>query len=180
MNYQSIIDAHYPADSRAREIYMEHCTDVAALAREIAAQRKLAIDLEELKAAAMLHDIGIFLTDAPSIDCHGTKPYLMHGYLGAKLLRDSGAPESWARVAERHTGAGITRDEIEASGLPMPPGDYLPETLLERLVCYADKFYSKSGKMERKPLEKVRKSIDKYGPAARQRFEKLHAEFGQP
>ena len=83
----------------------------------------------------------------------------MHGVLGAALLRDNGFPEEIARVAERHTGAGISRDDIEEQGLPMPPGDYMPETLLERLICYADKFYSKSGRMEEKPLEKVEASM---------------------
>ncbi len=50
----------------------------------------------------MLHDIGIFLTDAPGIHCHGTAPYIAHGYLGADLLRRERYSEDVARVAERH------------------------------------------------------------------------------
>ncbi len=81
-------------------------------------------------------------------------------------------------MAERHTGAGITAEEIEAQGLPLPKGDYMPETLMERLVCYADKFYSKSGKMERKPLEKVIRSMERISAGSLARFMKLHEEFG--
>ncbi len=125
----------------------------------------------------MLHDIGIFMTDADGIDCHGTERYLMHGVLGANLLREYGIDEKYARVAERHTGAGITAKEINTIGLPLPQKDLTPETLLERLVCYADKFYSKSGEMKEKSIERVRISIAKFGPDSAARFEKLHQEF---
>lgn len=111
----------------------------------------------------MLHDIGIFLCDAPGIECHGSAPYIEHGPLGADLLRREGAPEWAARVAERHTGVGI--------------GPLVPETLLERLVCYADKFYSKSGSMERKPLERVEASIARFGADNLARFRALHSLF---
>lgn len=177
MDYQTIIDRYYPLGSKSRGIYMRHSRDVADLALQIARDRGLALDPGEIEAAAMLHDIGICLTDAPSLDCHGTAHYLTHGVAGAKLLRSLSVDEKYARVAERHTGAGLTRKEIEKSGLPIPPADYLPESELERLVCYADKFYSKSGSMQRKPLERVRASMDKFGPDTRARFEKLHAEF---
>ena len=59
----------------------------------------------------------------------------------------------------------------------MPHDDYMPRTLLERLVCYADKFYSKSGDMQRKPLERVRASMSRLGVVTAARFEALHAEF---
>ncbi|MDE6125840.1 MAG: HD domain-containing protein [Muribaculaceae bacterium] len=177
-DYQAVIDRHYPAGSRRRDIYMRHCRSVADKAAAIARDRALPLEAADIEAAAMLHDIGIFLTDAPGIDCHGTLPYLAHGYAGADLLRQEGVPERYARVAERHTGSGLTPEEIAASGLPLPAGrSYLPETLLERLVCYADKFYSKSGDMEEKPLERVRASIARFGTEAAARFEKLRGEF---
>ena len=53
----------------------------------------------------------------------------------------------------------------------------MPETLLERLVCYADKFYSKSGDMQRKSLERVRQSMSRHGGDTAARFEQLHREF---
>ncbi len=156
---QPIIDKYYPEGTPLRDIYMRHGQSVADLALEIARERGLAVDREQVYTAAMLHDIGIFLCDAPGIHCHGSEPYIAHGPLGAALLRREGAPEWAARVAERHTGAGI--------------GDMVPETLLERLICYADKFYSKSGSMERKTLAQVEASMERFGPENLARFRKL-------
>lgn len=180
MNYQEIIDKYYPAGSLRRDIYLKHCRQVADLAMEIARDRRLELDMEEVEECAMLHDIGIFMTDAPGIGCEGHEPYIMHGVLGGRLLREEGFSEQTARVAERHTGAGISPEEIERQGLPLPPGNYIPETLMERLICYADKFYSKSGKMERKPLERVIASMARISPESLDRFMKLHQEFSSP
>lgn len=177
MDYQKIIDKYYPAGSRLRDIYMRHARQVAEKALGIADAKRLDIDRATLEAAAMLHDIGIFLTDAPGIDCHGSEPYLMHGVLGAALLRAEGVDEAIARVAERHTGAGITAEEISRFNLPMPEGDYCPGTELEKLVCYADKFYSKSGNMREKTLDRVRASMLKFSPETLARFEKLEKNF---
>lgn len=177
MDYQKIIDKYYPAGSRLRDIYMKHCRQVADLALQIAEDNHLPLDPAEIEAAAMLHDIGICLTDAPGIDCFGSEPYLRHGLLGGQLLRSEGVPEIYARVAMRHTGAGLTADDVERFALPLPPGDYMPETLLEKLICYADKFYSKSGDMQRKSLDRVRRSMEKFGGDTPARFEALHRLF---
>lgn len=178
MTYQDIIDKYYPAGTPLRDIYMRHCRSVADLALEIARRKSLDLTPDEIEEAAMLHDIGIFLTDAPSIECRGSEPYILHGILGANLLRAEGMPERDARVAERHTGAGITREEIISQSLPLDPdGDYLPVTLLERLICYADKFYSKSGNMKLKPMEKVVKSMQRISPSTLARFTTLRNEF---
>lgn len=178
MDYQQIIDQFYPAGSRLRDIFITHARQVTDMALDIAERNRLPLDRELIKAAAMLHDIGIFLTDAPSIECHGTEPYIRHGVLGAELLRSRGVDEAIAAVAERHTGAGITVDDIDVQGLPLPRRDYQPRTLLERLVCYADKFYSKTRLEGAKSLEQVRASMVRRGPATLARFEALHSEFG--
>lgn len=177
MTFQEIIDKYYPAGTRRRDIYIRHCRQVADKALEILDAKKLSLDRDIVEAAAMLHDIGIFMTDADGIDCHGTEPYIAHGILGARLLRENGFPEEIARVAERHTGAGISVEDIEELNLPLPHRDYMPETLLERLVCYADKFFSKSGDMKEKPLDRVRNSMSRHSSATLARFEKLHEEF---
>lgn len=175
--WQQIVDRYYPAGSPLRDIYLKHCRSVAQLAMSIATEKGLALDPATIEEAAMLHDIGVFMTDAPGIHCYGTEPYICHGTLGASLLHREGVAEEIARVAERHTGSGLTAQEIEARNLPLPRRDFMPETLLERLVCYADKFYSKSGNMEQKPLDRVRQSIARHGEAAAARFEQLHREF---
>lgn len=177
-SYIEIIDKYYPAGSRLRDIYMRHCRQVSDLALGIASAKGLDLDAGEVEAAAMLHDIGIYATDAPSIECHGSEPYICHGLIGGKLLRDEGMPESIARVAERHTGSGITIADIDAQHLPLPRRDYLPETTLERLICYADKFYSKSGAMRRKDFDSVRASMARHSEESALRFDALHRQFG--
>lgn len=163
MNYQLIIDKYYPEGSPLRDIYMKHAGCVAELAEELRVKFAPELAAEQVEAAAMLHDIGIFMTYAPDIHCNGYAPYIQHGPLGAELLRKEGAPEWAARVAERHTGVGV--------------GEYLPETLLEQLVCYADKFYSKSGSMQRKSLAEVEKSMVRFGGKNLAAFYRLHYKF---
>lgn len=162
-HYYRIIDKYYPEGTPLRDIYLRHANDVAALAEELRARCMPDLDPDRVRAAAMMHDIGIFLTDAPAIECRGKAPYISHGPLGAQLLRSEHAPEWMARVAERHTGVGI--------------GDMVPETPLEKLVCYADKFYSKSGSMKRKSLEEVERSMARFGNDNLEAFRQLHKLF---
>jgi len=149
MDYQAIIDKYYPADNELRRVLLQHSRQVADRCLQIVEKhRELPVDVQFLEEAAMLHDIGVYQCDAPSIHCHGTEPYIKHGPIGGELLRQEGFPRH-ARVAERHTGTGL-------------PG-YEPETLEEEIVCYADKFYSKSHPdMVRSVLDAAR-SLEKFG-----------------
>lgn len=156
---------------------MRHSRSVADKALDINRRKQLGLDDKEIETAAMLHDIGVILTDAAGIDCRGTEPYLRHGILGANIIRNAGIDEKYARVAERHTGAGISAQDIVKYSLPLPSGDYMPETLLEKLICYADKFYSKSGDMKEKSLDRVRLSMSRHSPETLARFEELHKLF---
>lgn len=175
---RAIIDKYYPAGTELRDILEGHSRQVADMALAIAERLKLDIPRAMIEDAAMLHDIGICRTHAPGIRCFGTEPYLMHGVIGAAMLCAEGAPQWAADVAERHTGAGLTRADITAAGLPDPGHDLLPRTQLERLVCYADKFFSKTHVgAPPKPLDRVRASIAKFGPEAAARFEDLHTRF---
>ena len=88
--WQQIIDRYYPAGSPLRDIYLRHCTSVTDEALRIAREKDLPLNPEDIRAAAMLHDIGIFLTSAVDIGCDGDEPYIMHGVLGAELLRKEG------------------------------------------------------------------------------------------
>lgn len=182
-DWRKAIDSYYPVGRKARGILLIHSRCVADLALQIASALNMPLDPADIECAAMIHDIGIIATDAPGIDCHGSLPYLCHGPAGADMLRRLGAPEQYALVAERHTGAGLLPAEIEAAGLPLPAGrSYMPQSLLERLICYADCFYSKGDDEDmlrvRKPLERVRKSMARFGPGVLGRFEELHREFG--
>ena len=117
----------------------------------------------------MLHDIGIFRCDAPGIHCHGTEPYICHGPIGAELLRAEGFPRH-ARVCERHTGAGLSLREIEEQNLPVPHKDLLPETIEEQIICYADKFFSKTRLTTEKTLEQATRSLYNFGNEGAERF----------
>lgn len=179
MIWQEIIHTIYPAGRKVSGILLTHSRAVASEALAIAHRLGLPLTDEEIEDAAMLHDIGIIRTNAPGIGCYGSAPYLCHGTIGADMLRERGADEKFARVAERHTGAGLLPEEIAAARLPLPNDrSYMPQTLLEQLICYADCFYSKGSDMSRKPLARVRASMAKFGPGVAARFEELHRQFG--
>jgi uncharacterized protein len=131
---------------------------------------ELQLDEGFLEEAAMLHDIGIFLTDADGIHCYGTQPYICHGYLGADLMRREGYPRH-ALVCERHTGAGLSLEQIVNDNLPVPHRDMRPVSLEEQVVCFADKFFSKTKLEKEKSVEKALKSLSKYGEEGVLRFQ---------
>lgn len=172
MNPIEIINKYYPGESELKHILLTHSRSVADKALQIAGRHpELALDKDFLYEGAMLHDIGIFLTDAASICCFGDKPYICHGYLGADLMRAEGYPRH-ALVCERHTGAGLSLEQIVAQDLPVPHRDMLPVSLEEQLICFSDKFFSKTRLDNEKTVEKARKSLEKYGEAGLQRFDR--------
>ena len=84
MNALALIDKYYPRDNELKHILLTHSRSVADKALWIADRHpELQLDKQFLEEAALLHDIGVFLTDAPGIHCHGTHPYICHGYLGS-------------------------------------------------------------------------------------------------
>lgn len=177
MDYQKIIDKYYPEDNELRAIIMRHSRDVADRALAIADRYpELSLDRVFLEEAAMLHDIGVFRTDAPGIQCFGTELYIRHGIIGAEIMRAEGFPRH-ARVCERHTGTGITREAIRQFGLPLPDRDFMPETLEEQVICYADKFFSKSHLERVRTVEQASASLAKFGEEGVLRFMKWAARF---
>jgi len=113
MNPLEIIEKYYKDNPGAKDILIAHGEMVAKKATELAKKVKhLNPDLKFIKEAAILHDIGIFLTNAPQINCYGDKPYICHGYLGRELLEKEGLPK-YALVCERHVGVGITIENIK-------------------------------------------------------------------
>ena len=177
----SLIHRYYPEDNALRQLLIHHSQQVARHAQRVAAAHpELFLDADFLYRGAMLHDIGIFLTDAPGIHCHGTAPYIIHGRLGAELLRREDDPEAeaLARVCERHTGTGLTAQTIIERQIPLPPADYRPETLEEQVICYADKFYSKSHPERERTYEQTLQSLARFGEEGVSIFKHWHALFG--
>ena len=198
MDYQTIIDYYYPNDNALRRLLLKHSSDVARKALAICDRHpELHLDRDFVEAAAMLHDIGICQCDAPGISCFGTRPYIQHGLAGAQMIETEDAAfkalpvfngadvlikEKLARVCQRHTGAGITRAEVVAQQLPLPlPDDdsepYMPETPEEQVVCFADKFFSKTKLLQEKTYEQAERSLMKFGTDGLERFRQWAAIF---
>ena len=179
MNPYEIIDKYYPENTQQRQILVIHSLAVSGKAMKMLdAHPELRLNRSFVKEAALLHDIGIFQTDAPTIQCFGTHPYIAHGYLGAEILRAEGFPQH-ALVCERHTGAGLSCEEIVAQQLPLPHRDMLPVSLEEKIICYADKFFSKSHIQRIKTVDGIRKSMKKFGEAQLRRFDEMNELFNR-
>lgn len=181
----AVIEFFYPEDTALRRMLLKHSgqvRDKALTILERCGGTEWDIDPKLVEDGAMLHDIGILKCHAPKILCEGTEPYIAHGIIGARMLREFGQRqgcdmEVYARICERHTGSGLTAREVRTQGLPIPERDYLPETPEEKLICFADKFYSKSGDMREKPLDSVRHSMAKFGSDSLARFEEIRNIF---
>ena len=181
IDYEAIISKYYAGNPELQQILLAHSRQVADRALAILRLHpewveQGLVDPAFVEEAAMLHDIGVVLCDAPKIHCKGTHAYIEHGYLGAEILRQEGLPKH-AAVAERHTGTGITMEQIMREQLPIPLQDYTPRTLEERLICYADKFYSKTRLGEDKPMAKIRQHLWKYGSDTVFRFDEMQQFF---
>ena len=162
----------YSTDYKQRHILLEHSRAVADKALEIV-RRHPEWDADELfiEEAALLHDIGIVYVNAPAIECHGTEPYIRHGILGAEILRREGL-EKHALVCERHTGTGLTLQQIISQGLPLPHRDMQPMSIEEQIICFADKFFSKTRLDTEKTVEQARHSLEKFGSEGLIKFDK--------
>jgi len=102
---------------------IRHCCIVNTVAMFIA--RSCNADLDLVNAGAWLHDVGRSRT-------HGVK----HVSEGVAIARARNMPEPLVKIISRHIAAGFNPDEATALGLPN--GEYMPESLEEKIVCHAD------------------------------------------
>ncbi len=161
---EALIRRIYKGEQELMELLLHHSRQVADKAL-LALDRhpELCADRRFVYEAAMLHDIGIIRCHAPGIHCHGDAPYVEHGPLGGAMLREEGLPHH-ARVAERHTGTGL-------EGLE-------PQTIEEQVICWADKFFSKSKPQNEKTLEAALRSVGKFGEHCEARLMHWQNLFG--
>jgi len=176
MNPIDILERYYDRNSKAFEILAAHGSQVAGKALKVAEKvSHLGPDLGFIEKAAMLHDVGIYLTDTPQLGCTGIHPYIPHGVLGYDLMIEAGRPRL-ARVCERHVGVGISADDVLRFNLPLPARDMVPISIEEQIICYADKFFSKNGngsqKTQGKKIDQILHSLQKYGQDKVHRFQK--------
>lgn len=148
-----ILKKHAP-NEKSFEIVLKHAEAVKSAAIEIA-QNVSGIDMDFIKSASILHDIGRF-KHPPGKDT------IKHGIAGAQILRSHGL-EKHARVAERHLGTGITIEDIKNQNLKLPPGNYTPQSKEEKIITFADNliFGSRKGTLE-EVKERFRKEIGEF------------------
>jgi uncharacterized protein len=114
---------------RSNEHIVNHCQTVSEVARIVAEEFELRghrVDIEAVTAGALLHDIGRSKTHT-----------VWHGVEGARIVEREGVDRRVVEIIQRHVGAGISPEEARKLGLP--DLDYVPHTLEERIVCFADK-----------------------------------------
>jgi len=149
------------------EIVIEHCRavrDVAELIAKKLIERGYDVDLDLVIRGAMLHDIGRCRTNG-----------IKHAFVGAQLARELGLDERIVRIIERHIGAGLDREDAKALGLP--EGNYMPETIEEKIVCHADNLIATT---RRQSVEREVEALRKKGLIkAAERVRALHEELSE-
>jgi uncharacterized protein (TIGR00295 family) len=144
------------------EEVINHCKAVRKVAVRIA--KKAHANIQLVEAGSLLHDIGRSKTQG-----------ILHGVEGAKIASELGLPESIIRIIERHLGAGIPKDEAILLGLP--PKDYMPITLEEKIVAHADDLIENDH--EHRIEAEVEKALQKGQTKHAERLMALHRELSQ-
>ncbi len=138
---------------------------VAGLAFEIAEalrRRGIDVDLNLVEIGALLHDIGRSNTHS-----------VHHAVIGARIAESLGLPEPVLSIIKRHVGGGITTKEAKKLG--WPKGIYVPQTIEEKIVSYADKLIEGSRRVS------IERTIESFSqelpPSAVERMRRLHEEM---
>ena len=172
----------YFTSAETLAMILEHSRLVAAKALRIAdSLGRPEIDRQFIEEAALLHDIGVCRTASPRLGCHGEEPYIRHGIIGRDILESEGLPRH-ALVCERHIGVGLTIEDIRAQHLPLPNRNMSPLSLEERIISFADLFYSKKPgavHVEKTP-DQVRDDLSRFGAHKVGLFDCWLREFNCP
>ena len=147
-------------ESGCRSRVVIHCCTVRAVADEMA--KGFDVNAGLVTAGALLHDLG------RSVD-HTIK----HAMIGASMAEKLGLPKELVEIIRKHTGAGL--DEMDVKEFDLPPGDYIPRTLEERIVAHADNMVSDDRVVPHShSAEKLRRKGSERGAA---KIERLHSEL---
>jgi uncharacterized protein (TIGR00295 family) len=154
-NAQQALALHKKYGSNDRVVgHCQACAKISeALARK-AIEQGHPLNGQAAVAGALLHDIGRSQTQTVG-----------HGYVGAGILEKEGVDGAVVEIVKRHVGAGISPEEAMALGFP--PGDYIPRTLEQKVVCFADKLLD--GDRARPFEEEVKRFVKKGHDVARLR-----------
>ncbi len=143
---------------------IEHSKAVMLKAIQLKMDFELEVDLDLVKTGAILHDVGRSKT-------HG----IDHAIVGAEILENRGFPQEVVNIVERHIGAGITKEEAILLGLP--PKDYMPITLEEKLVSHSDNLIHGTQEVDLDfVISKWKKNLGENHPSI-PKIIKLHSEI---
>ncbi|NCB64411.1 MAG: HDIG domain-containing protein [Clostridia bacterium] len=106
---------------------LDHVCTVHAIALPMAVG--CHADCSLVSAGALLHDLG-----------RSVEQGMTHAIVGARLAKERHLPTELVEIVRRHIGAGL--DEQDVIDFQLPPGDYLPRTLEEKIVAHADNLVS--------------------------------------
>jgi len=152
-------------ENQCSEKVINHCkavTDLALETTNVLEERGFKIDFALVEVGALLHDIGRSKTHT-----------VHHAVVGAEIAKSAGLPDSVVSIIKRHVGGGITASEAEKLGWPKDV--YVPITLEEKVVSYADKLIENS---KRAPIDvTIEKLSEEMKYDAAERVRKLHDEI---
>jgi len=146
---------------------IQHCIAVMKFATQIAKACKkigLTVDMQLVQIGALLHDIGRSRTHT-----------INHVIVGVEIAESLNLPNSVESIIGCHAGGGITKKEAEKLGWPIK--QYLPKTIEEKIVAYADK------RIDGIRVVKIEQTIKKLSKelgnthSTINRVKKLHYEF---
>jgi uncharacterized protein len=152
-------------ENKCSPAVIRHCEAVAEVALKTAQALKekgFTVDFDLVEIGALLHDIGRSKTHTVN-----------HAIAGAEIAEMVSLPEAVVSIIKRHVGGGITAAEAEKFGWPKDV--YVPMTLEEKIVSYADKLIE-DGKQA--PIEvTIRKLVKEHKGDAAIRVRTLYEEI---
>ena len=158
----------YAPSQNAYEKVLAHSKTVQKIALRIAKKVSKA-DVGFIKIASLLHDIGRFKYGP------GEKRIVRHGVEGARMLAKEGLDKRFGNVCERHLGCGINKKDIKEQKLPLPDKCYVPLTVNEKIISYADNLVF--GDREGTIKQVIERYKNEFGEKYAERFNKQHEEI---
>ena len=151
-------------NEKCEQNVINHCIAVEELALKIA--KRCGANEELVSRGALLHDVG-----------RGVTHDIWHMVRSVEILKRLGIDELVVLIAQRHVGAGLTPEDAEKLGLPS--GQYVPESLEEKVVAHADNLIGnpESPDARRTCKEAVVDFRSRRLLAASERIMKLHNEL---
>jgi len=175
------LHCHMAPNQDTFNLVWTHCQIVALIALQRAqSYTQQPVNYQKVVVGGLVHDIGVYRLFKENSLQFDMSRYLFHGLEGWLILQEEHFGEEIANFARNHTGLGITHYDVYKEHLPLPLGDYSPQTVEQELVMYADKFHTKSNPPEFISVTAARRSALKFGSENAKKFDYYQQKFGNP